>query len=179
MAFLYILTLVVDMASMTAYKQLLKQYMSMTGRRNSQICLIVGGMVAAYLVVVFLGCHAWSFDFIDCTDSFQSFHLILYAPADLSFTAVSLAVFYKNKEARKIALTYTGIVATVAVLASFTMSQIASMTHDTAILCLILVTVWISLSITKSLRGALLSWATVTAFLVTVMVFVFPDHQVL
>lgn len=133
----------------------------------------------AYLSMVLLGCHAWNFDFMGCADTFQSFHLILYAPAGLSFTAVSLDVFNKNKASRKTALDYTGIVAIVAVLASFVMSQIASVTHDAAIFCLTMMTVWISLSSTKSSGRALLSWSIVAAFLAAVMVFAFPDHQAL
>lgn len=179
LGFLYAPVSVGDMASMTACRQpALKQFMSMIKRRNFRVRLVVGVMVAAYASVVFLGCHAWRLDFMGCTDSFQSLHLLLYAPAGLSFTAVSVA-FYKNKEPRKTTLAYTGIVATVAVLASFAMSQIATVTHDTAIFCLTLMTVWISLLITKSSRGALLGWAIVAAFLAAVMVFAFPDHQVL
>ena len=140
--------------------------------------MIVGGIAAAYLFVVLLGCSLWSLDFAGCAYSFQSFHLVLFAPAGLSFTAVSLAIFHKTRESRKTAITYTGIVATVVVLASFTMSQIASVTHDTAMLCLILIVVWISLSSTKSLRNALLGWAIVAAFLAAVMI-ALPDHQTL
>lgn len=152
--------------------------MSMNKQGDLRTYSIVGGIAAAYLFMVFLGCHAWSLDFVDCTYSFQSFHLFLFAPASLSFTAVSLATFHKTRESRKAALTYTGIIAIVAVLASFTMSQIASVTYDMAIFCLILLTVWISLSSTKSLRRAPLSWVIVTAFLATVMI-VFPANQAL
>ena len=150
----------------------------MNERQDHRTYLMVGGIAAAYLFVVLLGCHLWPLDFIDCAHSFQSFHLVLFAPAGLSFTAVSLVLFHKTRESRKTAITYTGIVATVAVLMSFTMSQIASVTHDTAMLCLILIVVWISLSLTKSLSGALRSWAIVAAFLAAVMV-ALPDHQTL
>ena len=167
------------MASMTASKQpALKQFRSTIKQRNFRARLVMGVTAAVYLPGMLLGCHAWSLDFMGCTDSFQSLHLFLYAPASLSFAAVSVA-FYKNKEPRKTTLAYTGIVTTVAVLASFSMSQIASVTHDATIFCLTLMTVWISLSITKSSRGALLGWAIVAVFLAAVMVFAFPDHQVL
>ena len=168
------------MANMIAYKQLaLKQHIYMNKCQKFWTWLVVGGIAALYLSMVFLGCQAWGLDFMGCTNDFQQFHLILYTPAGLSLIAVSLARFYKNKKLRKITLTYTGIVATVAILASFAMSQIASVTHDMVIFFLTLVTVWISLSITRSLRGALLGWAIVAVFLACVMVFAFPDHQVL
>lgn len=157
----------------------LKWYTPMNKRQNHRAYLIAGVIAATYLAVVYLGCHAWSLDFMGCTDSLHPFNFILYTPASLSLTAVSLTTFYNNKKSSKTSPTYTGIVVTVAILISFTMSQIASMTHDTAIFCLALITVWISLPITKSLRGAFLGWAIVTMFLAIVMIFVFPDHQVL
>ncbi len=152
--------------------------MFMNKRGDLRPYAVVGGIAATYLSAAFLGCYLWPLDFIDCAHSFQSFHLVLFAPASLSFTAVSLVLFYETRESRKTAITYTGIVATVTVLVSFTMSQIASVTYDMAIFCLILVVVWISLSLTKSLRGALLGWVTVAAFLVYVMV-AYPANQTL
>ncbi len=131
------------------------------------------------MAVVYLSCHVLSSDFMGCIASLHTFNFILYAPAGLVLTAVSLIRFYNNKEPRKTILTHTGIVVIVAILISFTMSQIASMTHDTAIFCLTLVAIWISLSIAMSLRRALLGWAIITAFLAAVMIFAFPDHQVL
>lgn len=147
-------------------------------REDFRTYLVVGGITATYLFVVFLGCYLWPLDFIDCAYSFQLFHFVLFVPAGLSFTAVSLVLFYETRESRKTAITYTGIVSTVTVLVSFTMSQIVSVTHDTAIFCLILVVVWISLSLTKPLRRALLSWVIVAVFLVYVMI-AYPDNQVL
>ena len=152
--------------------------MFMNKRGDLRTYSVVGGIAATYLFVVFLGCYLWPLDFIDCAYSFQPFHFVLFAPAGLSFTAVSLVLFYETRESRKTAITYTGIVSTVTVLVSFTMSQIVSVTHNTAIFCLILVVVWISLSLTKSLRMALLSWVIVAGFLVYVMI-EYPDNRVL
>ena len=150
----------------------------MNKRLNLHACLIVVIIAAGYLSVMYLGCRIWPLNFVDCADSFQSFHLILFAPAGLAFTMVSLDTFYKNKESRKTALISTGIVATVIGLASFAMSQYAPVTHDAAIFCLTMLIVWVSLLINRSLRKALLSWAIATVFLSTVMV-AFPDGQVL
>lgn len=168
------------MVNMVGYRRpTLKRYAPMNKRQHPRAYLIAGGIAIAYSAIVYLGCHGWSLDFMGCTDSLHPFNFILYAPAGLALTAVSLITFYNNKEPRKTTLTHTGIVVTVAILISFAMSQIASVTHDTAILCLTLVTVWFSLSITMSLRRALLGWAIITAFLAAVLIFVFPDHQVL
>ena len=153
--------------------------MSMNRRRGYRACLIVGGMAVGYLLLASLACGAGSLDFLECTGSLHSHHLVLYAPADLSFVVVSLVLFYKSGEPRKTHLTYTGIVATIAVLASFTMFQIPSVSHDAAIFCITMVTLWISLSLTKSLRGALCSWAMVAVFLTSVIVFAYSDHQIL
>lgn len=169
-----------NISNMVGYRRsTLEWYTPINKRLNFRVYSIVSGIAAVYLIVVLLGCHAWRFGFVDCTYSFQSFHLVLFAPANLSFTAVSLVIFHKTRESRKTAITYTGIVATVAVLTSFAMSQIASVTHDTAIFCLILVVVWIALSSTKSLRRALFLWIIVATFLVYVMIFAFPTNQAL
>lgn len=165
--------------TMTAYEQTpLRQHVYMNKRGNLRTYSIVGVIAVAYLSVVLLGCHLWRLGFVDCAYSFQSFHLVLFAPASLSFTAVSLAIFHKTRELRKTAITYTGIVATVVVLASFPMSQIASVTHDMAIFCLILITVWTSLSF-KPLCKALRAWVIVAVFLATVMILVVPTNQAL
>lgn len=167
------------MADMAAYKQPTpRQHASTNKRRNLRTYSIVGGIAVAYLFIVFSGC-VWPLGFTDCANSLQPLHLGLYAPASLSLTAISLAKFYKTREPRKTAITYTGIVAAVTILVSFVMSQIASVTHDMAIFCLTMMTVWISLSITKSMRWALLGWVIVVAFLAYVMIFAFPDHHAL
>lgn len=112
---------------------------------------IVAVVAAVYVSMIFLVCHVQWAGFAACADSFDHLHLALYAPSGMIITGDSLIRLHR-RPSPKIPLHYTGIVAILAILASFVMSQIPSMQHDMAIFCFTAVTVWVSLSLVKPMK---------------------------